>query len=190
MTSIPGIAVYEVSDANLTKKLLDLSLTDDHPMYIRCSVEPTRDIYPQNIELHSGGSITCRAGDDGAFLCAGVTVQYALDAAEQLNEQYGVSIRVVDMYSIKPVDKDAIISAAATGNIVVVHDHNVCGGLGSIIAPVIVESGLSTKFKILGIDDTYHTMAHAGYLYHKLGMDCDGLKTTMENMLGLSLKSM
>lgn len=183
MTSIPNIAVFEVSDLNQTKRLLDYSLKYDGPMYIRSSVEPTQNIYKDDIEVYAGGSITVLDGDDGAFLCSGVIVQYALAAAKKIYEESGKKIRVVDMYSIKPIDKKAICSAAETGNLIVAQDHNIFGGLGSMVAMIIAENNVSTKFKVCGISDQFVAMAHAGYLYHYFGIDADGLKMEMTKMM-------
>lgn len=183
MTSIPNVAVFEVSDVNQMKRLMDYSLEYSGPMYIRCTVEPTLDIYPEDVSVVNGGSLTILDGDDGAFICSGVIVQYAIEASKQILEETGKKIRVVDTYSIKPIDKEAIISAAKTGNIIVAQDHNVYGGLGSIVATVIAEEGLSIKFKICGIKDEFVAMAHAGYLYHYFGIDGEGLKNSMLEMI-------
>lgn len=183
MTSIPNIAVFEVSDANQTKRLLDYSLEYDGPIYIRCTVEPTLNIYPETVSIKKSGSHTIIDGDDGAFLCSGVTVQYAIEASKLISEETGKKIRVVDMYSIKPVDREAVISASKTGHVIVAQDHNVYGGLGSIVATIVAEEGLTTKMKILGIKDNFVAMAHAGYLYHQFGIDGEGLRNSMLEML-------
>ena len=87
------------------------------------------------------------------------------------------------MYSIKPIDQNAIIEAAKTGRVVVAQDHNIYGGLGSIVAQIIAESGISTKLKIVGIKDKFVPMAHANYLYSLFGLDTDGLKNTMLGLI-------
>lgn len=79
------------------------------------------------------------------------------------------------MYSIKLVDREAIISASKTGHIIVAQDHNVYGELGSIVA----EEGLTTKLKILGKNDIFVAIAHTGYLYHQFGVDGKGLRKNM-----------
>ncbi len=175
MTSIPGIAVFEVSDANQAKRLLDYSLTCNGPMYIRSSIEPVEDIYDESIDVIPGGSVTVREGNNGAVLCSGVTVQYALEASKIIEARTGKKIRVVDLYSIKPIDRKAVIDAAKTGRVVVAQDHNVCGGLGSIVSTIIAEEGLSVRFKVLGIPDKFVAMAHAPYLYSRFGIDCNGI---------------
>lgn len=183
MTSIPNIAVFEVSDANQAKRLLDFSLEYNGPMYIRCTVEPTLNIYPETVSIKKGGSHTIIDGDYGAFLCSGVTVQYAIEASKLISEETGKKIRVVDMYSIKPVDREAVISAAKTGHVIVAQDHNVYGGLGSIVATIVAEEGLTTKLKILGVKDIFVAMAHARYLYRQFGIDGEGLRNSMLEML-------
>jgi len=183
MTSMPNVIVFEVSDAIQAKKILDYSVIHDEPMYIRSSIEPTLDIYGDNIEVKKGGSITVKEGNDGTFLCSGVIVQYALEASNKIQEKTGKRIRVVDMYSIKPIDSDAVISAAETGRIVVAQDHNIYGGLGSMVSKVIAEKNLNTKFVTIGVTDEFVAMAHASYLYHHFGMDADGLESSMLNIL-------
>ena len=183
MTSIPNMAVFEVSDGAQAKQLLDLSLTCDGPMYIRCGVEPVRDLYDTEPDIKPGGSVTVLEGTDGAFLCAGVVVQYALAAAEKIKEKTGKTIRVVDLYSMKPIDRNAVIAAARTGHVIAAQDHNVVGGLGSLAATVIAEEGIRTRFRILGVPDAFVAMAHAPYLYHKFGYDAEGLEIAMLEML-------
>lgn len=182
MTSIPNIAVVEVSDANMTKRVMDMTLYYDKPLYIRCGVEPTKDIYEENIKVKLGGSITVREGEDGVILTSGVLVQYACEAAEDIERETKQKIRVVDMYSLKPIDKEAIISAAKTGKILIAQDHNIIGGLGSIIAQVLIEQGIRCRVKIAGIKDEFMPMAHAPFLYKKYGLDAEGLASQVKEL--------
>lgn len=183
MCAMPGMTVWEPSDAIQAKRMLDATLSFDGPLYIRSSVEAVRDIYSDDYEFELGKSMIVREGSDGAILCSGVIVQYAIQAAEMIREKTGASVRVVDMYSIKPVDREAVIDAAETGHIIVAQDHNIIGGLGNMVATVIAEEELSTKFKILGLKDKFVAMAHADYLYHLFGLDADGLSENMIEML-------
>lgn len=182
MTSMPGVTVFEVSDANLARRMLDYSLRHKGPMYIRSSVEPTEDIYSEDIEVKAGGSITVKQGNDGAILCSGALVQYALEASRMIEQETGKLIRVVDLYSIKPIDRNAVIEAAKTGYIVAAQDHNVVGGVGSIVGTILAEEGLSIKYKVMGIPDQFMAMAHAPYLYNKYGIDAKGLATAIKNL--------
>ncbi len=183
VTSMPGIAVFEVSDANQARRLLDYSLEFEGPVYIRCGVEPTEELYDKDIHIQSGSSIEVRHGDDGAILCAGVTVQYAVEASDRIKDHMGKDVRVVDVYSLKPIDKAAVLEAAKTGKVIVVQDHSIIGGLGSIVKGMIAEAGISTKIKCLGIPDRFVPMAHAPFLYKQFEMDTDGIEKNMRQLL-------
>ena len=183
MTGIPELAVVEVSDPVQAKRILDFSLNYDKPLYIRSSVEGVKNIYTDDYKFELGKASIVRKGDDAAIICSGVVVQYALEAANNIFEKTGKDILVIDMHTIKPVDREAIIEAAKTGVILVAQDHNVVGGLGSIVATVLAEEGLAVKFKNVGIPDKFVAMAHAPYLYHEFGYDAEGLETAMVDLL-------
>ena len=179
MTGIPEMTVVEVCDENQAKVVLDFSLGYDNPLYIRSSVEPVRNVYPSDYKFELGKASVLKEGTDGTFICSGVVVQYALEAAEKIEKKYCKHIQVIDMPTIKPVDRNVIIEAAKIGNIIVAQDHNVIGGLGSSVATVLAEEGISVKFKILGLTDKFVAMAHAPYLYHQFGYDTEGLVKNM-----------
>ncbi len=181
MTSMPNMSVYEVSDPCMAESIMDYSLTDNGPMYIRCTIEPVSRIY-ENPMINAGGSLVAGEGKDGAFLCSGIAVQNAVNAAEILRARKGLDIGVTDLYSIKPIDREAIMRAAGTGHVVVAQDHNIFGGLGAQVLSVIAEEGLGIRCKTVGIPDRFVPMGHAPYLYKQFGMDADGLA---DNMLSL-----
>lgn len=182
LSAMPGMTVVELSDGIQARKLLDASLNYEGPLYIRSSVEAVRDIYNEDYAFEIGKASVVRDGADGTFICAGVTVQYALDAAEIIEEKIGKHIRVVDMHTIKPIDKEAVLDAARTGRIVVAQDHSIIGGLGYAVAAVLAENGIAPQFKILGITDKFVEMGHAPYLYRMFGFDTEGLVQTMLDM--------
>jgi len=184
MSAIPGMTVLEPSDVKQAECMLDAALDFKGPIYIRSSVEAVRNIYSDDYQIEIGKSTVIHNGEDGAILCAGVIVQYALEAA-RLIEKMGIHIRVVDMYSIKPIDREAIVSAAKTGCVLVAQDHNIIGGLGSLAATVIAEEGIATNFKVLGLNDEFVSMAHANYLYNKFEIDTKGLYNNMLKMLNV-----
>ena len=184
MTSIPNVAVLEPCNAVEAERLMDLSLNHQGPIYMRSAVIPVVDLYDrENDDFHIGGSKEVMPGDDGAFLVSGVVVQYAVKAAMEIAKETGKYIRVVDMYSLKPVDEDAVKSAAETGRVIVAQDHNTYGGLGNLVAKVIAEEGIATQFTIKGVPDKFVAMAHAEYLYRQFGYDTEGLKSEMYRML-------
>lgn len=183
MCSIPNMTVVEVCDEVQAQKLLERSLTYSGPLYIRSSVEPVIGVYDSSYDYEIGRADTILSGDDGTFICAGVTVKYAVKAAENIARNHGKKIRVVDMHTIKPIDRKAVIEAAITGHIVTAHDHNVMGGLGSQVGQVLAEEGIGVKFANVGIPDHFEPMAHAPYLYHKFGLDTEGLEMAMLSLL-------
>lgn len=183
MGSIPQMTVLEPSDPVVAKKIMDKMISHRGPIYMRSSVVSVRKLYGEDIEYDIGKALTTRHGDDGAFICSGNIVQYAVDAAEEIQRQTGKQIRVIDMHTIKPIDEDSVLKAALTGRIVVAQDHNVVGGLGYHVANVLASKRLSPQFKVLGCVDEFISMAHADYLYHKYGYDTEGLMKAMLNML-------
>lgn len=183
MSGIPGMTILEPSDAVQAKKMLIESLTFNGPIYMRLSVEAQADIYDENYHYKLGKATTVIDGNDGTFICSGVTVQFALQASRYISEKFNKKIRVVDMHTIKPIDSKAVFDAALTKNIVVAQDHNIIGGLGSAVAMVIASNNLNTNFKVIGIPDKFVPMAHASYLYHKFGYDAEGLVNSMMGMI-------
>lgn len=188
MTSFPNMVVLEPSDAVQAKQMMRATLDWNGPIYIRVSVVPSVDIYDDNYDYQIGKASVAYSGEDGAIICSGVLVQYAVQAAEEIFSEFGKKVRVVDMHTIKPIDKEAVRSAAETGRVLVAQDHNIIGGLGSMVAMVIAEDNLNTKFEIAGINDVFVPMARPEYLYNKFACDTEGLKKRMIHMLGLTEK--
>ena len=110
-------------------------------------------------------------------------VAEAIEAGKALAEQ-GIDARVINIHTIKPLDRQAVLEAAETGVLVVAQDHNVIGGLGYHVAAVLAQEGLRVRFRNLGVPDEYAPMAHAPYLYRKYGYDADGLFNTMMDLIG------
>lgn len=182
MSSMGGMMVLEPSDPIQAKRMMDAMLTYHGPIYLRSTVEPVYSIYDETYQYEFGKASVPVKGDDGAFICSGVVVKYAIEAAECIFRDSGRKIRVVDMHTIKPLDRDAVLDAAKTGRIVVAQDHNIIGGLGYAVAALLAENGCTIKFKMLGAPDKFIPMAHPEYLYHKFGYDKDGLVSAMEHM--------
>ena len=137
----------------------------------------------RDYEFQFGKAYRLADGKDGAFLCSGITVKYALEAAKRLSDETGASIKVFDMQSIKPIDVNAVIEAGKTSRVIVAQDHNVIGGLGDAVAFVLAKHGIKTDFEVKGTPDEFFVMGHAPWLYHKFGMDAEGLYDAMKSML-------
>lgn len=185
MGSIAGMTILEPGDPSQICKMLEATLDYKGPVYIRSGIEAIKPIYSGDYKYEIGKAIIANEGDDGAFICSGIVVQFALEAAQIIKAEFGKNIRVVDMHTIKPIDVDAVLSAAKTGRVIAAQDHNIIGGLGYYVGTVIAEAGISTQFKILGAPDHFVPIATAPYLFHKNEYDTEGLVKNMKAMLNL-----
>lgn len=183
MGSMPNMIVLEPCDPFQAIKMLEATLACDAPIYIRCSVEPVISLYDNNYKYNIGKASFVKDGKDGAYICSGITVKYALEAALRIKDTVKKDIAVIDMHTIKPIDRNAVIKASKTGNLVVAQDHNIIGGLGYYVANIIAEERISTKFVNIGVNDKFEIMAHAPYLYKKFGYDTSGLEKAMLNLI-------
>ena len=134
MCSLPGFTVVAPADSTETVKAIRTAAATPGPFYIRLYRPATPVVHPDGCEFAIGKAELMRDGRDVTIIAVGVTVSSALQAADNLKAQ-GISCRVINMHTLKPVDESAIIeSAKATGAIVTVEEHYVHGGLGSIVA--------------------------------------------------------
>lgn len=137
MRAIPNMTVISVSDAVETEKAVFAAAEYEGPVYLRLSRAAAPVIYNENMKFEIGKGITVREGKDVTIVATGTVLHKAIEAAELLNAQ-NISVNVVDMHTIKPIDKELLISCAKnTGAIVTVEEHSVCGGLGSAVAEVL-----------------------------------------------------
>jgi transketolase len=152
MRAITGATVLYPSDAVSAERLVETAARTPGIVYIRTSRPKTRVLYPNEERFPVGGSKTLRQSqaDKATVVAAGVTVYEALAAHEQLAKD-GVAIRVIDLYSVKPLDETTLLKAAAeTGGIVSVEDHSACGGIGDAVAAAV--SGRA-RVVVLGVRD-------------------------------------
>ena len=151
MRSLPNMTVIAPGDPNQIGKVVEASIEWEGPMYIRIGRGGEPVVYKEDYTYEIGKSITVREGDHITLIATGSIVFYAVAAAEMLAAE-GIRARVIDMHTIKPLDRQAVIKAAKeTGAINTAEDHNIYGGLGSAVAEVLAEEGLACKFRRLGI---------------------------------------
>jgi transketolase len=186
MKSMVNMTVLSIGDPNMIRDIMILSMTYPHPMYIRLAQgKKDRMLYaPGAYTYKIGMGITAREGKDASIIAHGEMVFQALEAAEALKAD-GLDVRVVDMYSIKPVDKDLIIKTVKeTHNIVVLEDHLMDGGLASTVADVFLDSGVyPKKFKRLGIPQVYAGFGSGEEQRKKYGYDKDATVAAVKAML-------
>lgn len=139
MRAIPNIRVLAPSTPAMTAKLTRLMYETDGPFYMRFGREPNQEYYTEDMEFELGGSKKLRDGDKLTIMACGRMVDYAVQAADILKKD-GIEVRVIDMYSIKPIDGAAIEAAVKeTGLILTVEDHNIIGGLGGAVSEYTAE---------------------------------------------------
>lgn len=185
MNSIPNMTMVAPCDANQGRKLIQASLDYPHPMYIRIprGEEPT--VYSEDFEYDYviGKAIEISEGKDLTIIAAGMGVYNSVQAARKLEEK-GYEVGVIDMHTIKPIDEDAIIKAVKrTGAVLTVEDHNIKGGLGSIVADVLMEAGIPAKFRKIGIPDEFVEFGTPDELYPYYNMDAEGVAKIALEML-------
>ena len=169
MNVIPTMKVLSPADDVSTKKILGACLKEEGPKYIRLGRSDVEEIYTEDAEFKIGGSNTFEDGTDGTVFAYGPTVGIALNAQKELKEK-GINVRVVDLYSIKPVDRDTIIKCAKeTDKLVSIEDHSVIGGIGSIISNVLCEE-YPKKLEKIGINDTFGKSGNCKVVYEHLGL--------------------
>lgn len=168
MRTLPNMTVISASDDVQTKFMVNEIAKIKGPVYLRLARLKTNIIYEENQKFEIGKAFTFGEGTDGTVFATGVTVAEALKAQEILGKN-GINIRVVDMHTIKPIDRETIIkSAKETKKLVSIEDHNIIGGLGSAIAEVLTEE-YPVKLKRLGIKDKFGMSGNAEELmkyYH------------------------
>lgn len=174
MRTLPNMTVISTSDDIQTKWAVKEISKINGPVYLRLSRLATPIIYDENQEFEIGKAVQIGEGTDATIFATGVTVSEALKAQEIL-KQDGINIRVVDIHTIKPIDKDMIVKCAKeTKKLISVEDHNVIGGLGSAISEVLTQEYPAKLIK-LGINDTFGKSGKATELMKYFGIMADNI---------------
>jgi transketolase len=183
MRALPNMRVIVPSDAASTRWATRWAAEVPGPVYLRLSRDVYPDLYGEDMRFEPGRGAVVREGSDVTVIACGILVHKALEAAERF-AQKGVSVRVVDMYSVKPIDRDLILRCAReTGAIVCAEEHNIYGGLGSAVSEVLAwgASGVPTEF--VGVHDVFTESGPYNDLLHKYGVDADGVAAGIERVL-------
>ena len=154
MRAIPNMRVLIPADSVSVSKLTWIIAQEYGPFYMRMARSKTPIIHSESQQFEIGKSITLRDGSDCTIAATGTTVKLALDAADSLKQE-GISCRVIDSFSIKPLDEHELENAAReTGSIVTCEEHNVMGGFGSAVAEVISET-YPVPIRRIGVRDKF-----------------------------------
>lgn len=174
MKAIPNMTVICPSDNTQTKWIIKEISKIDGPVYVRLSRLATPVIYEEDDQFEIGKGIQIGNGTDATIIATGVTVAEALKAQEILKGK-GIDVRVVDMHTIKPIDKELIIKCAKeTKRIITIEDHSTIGGLASSVCDVLSEN-YPTKVEKMGINDKFGESGKAEELMRFYGIDAQAI---------------
>jgi transketolase len=181
--------VIAPADSFETGKAVAAAIEREGPVYIRIgrSFEPPLH---KNMEFdfEIGKAIELHQGTDITVIACGRTVLSALEAAEMAAGQ-GMTVRVLDMHTVKPIDEEAVIDAVAdTRRIITVEDHNVMGGLGSAVAEVIARSGKGCAMRRLGLQDEFAIVGYPEDLLHHYKIDADGILEAISEVMKMDFE--
>ena len=183
MSAIPNMRVYLPSDRFQTAKLIEALLKDEKPAYIRVGRNPVEDIYTEdNCPFEMDKATVLAEGADAAIIACGEMVRPALEAAKLL-EKDGIHATVLDMYCVKPLDKEAIVKAASNAKVVVTaEEHAPFGGLGSMVSHVV---GAECPRKVLNIalPDAPVVSGTSKEVFDYYGMNAEGIAKTVKDAL-------
>ncbi len=177
MRAIPGINIILPADKHETKKMIEALAQNTEPTYIRIGRNPVEDVYSSDqYGFEIGKAVTMSEGTDITIIAAGETVKIAMDAADMLKKK-GVSCRVLNMHTIKPLDEAEIIKAAKeTGCIITVEEHSIYGGLGAAVSEVVTQN-CPVPMKIVGVPDEPAIPGKSEEVFKHYGLTADNISS-------------
>jgi transketolase len=153
---LPNLTIFSPASPLEVRKVVKASYNIHGPVYIRLGTNRETEIYEQDYCFEVGKGVQLQDGTDLTLVGTGSIMADVLQAAKAIKAD-GVSVRVINIHTIKPFDRDVVIKAAKeTGEIIVVEEHSLCGGLGSAISEVIAEENLNVTFSRMGFKDFVH----------------------------------
>ena len=183
MRAIPGMTVVVPADDTEARAAVRAAYAADGPVYLRFARLASPVMYdPDTFTFEVGKAKVLRPGADVTVIACGLMVGESLAAAEALAAE-GIDAEVIDMATIKPLDREAVIeSARKTGRVVTVEEHSVIGGLGEAVAGVLCEE-LPVPLKRIGVQDVYGYSGPGAQLLHEFGLDAEGIAASVRAFL-------
>lgn len=182
MRSIPNMVVLNPADAVSTEKILEAAVEYNGPVYVRLGRAAVPVVYNEDSKIEIGKANTVKEGSDVTIIATGIMLAEAMTAADIL-EAEGISVRIIDMHTIKPLDHEAVIKAAKeTKGIVTAEEHTILGGLGSAVAEVLAENH-PAKMKRIGVKDTFGESGTPAELLEKYGLTANDIVKAVKEVL-------
>ena len=186
MRTMANCKVIVPCDGMETAKAVEAAYNTPGPVYIRINRGFDQKVNEDSKYIYEiGKAIEMHQGTDLTIIACGSTVYQAIQAAKELKEIDKLNVRVLNMHTVKPIDKEAILSAVHdTRRILTVEDHNIIGGLGSAVSEVVASSGKACAFERLGIPDTFSPIGWHEDLMSHFGIDTNGIIAKVREMMG------
>jgi transketolase len=180
--TLPGMVVLVPADAVAAYHLTVAAAAWRGPVYLRLGVDATAPVYDENATFQLGGANVVADGSDVTIIAAGLSTVHSALAAADLLADGGIRARVVDLYSVKPLDRDVIVeSARQTGLIVTVEEHSTLGGIGSAVAEVIAAE-VPVPIRMIGLPDEFaHDVCSYADHLDRCGLSADKIAATTED---------
>ena len=179
---MPNVTIIEPSDAVMMDNIVHQIAHTYGVQYVRFTRKNTVDLYEEGSEFEIGKAVTLREGDDVTIIACGLEVAEAMKAADCLAEQ-GIEATVLDMFTIKPIDREAIVKyAKRTGAIVTAENHQVAGGLGSAVAEVLAEE-CPTPMERVGVKDEFGEVGPQDYLMERFKLTKPYIVEAVKNVI-------
>ncbi|MCF8011481.1 MAG: transketolase family protein [Clostridiales bacterium] len=183
MRVLPNMTVFVPADGPQTEAAVRAAVEINGPVYIRLGRPKIPVLYGDNFEFIPGKAVKAREGKDVTIIACGLMVSYALEAADQLEKEEGVSAAVLDMHTIKPLDAASIVEAAReTGAVVTAEEHSIIGGLGSAVAETLGET-LPVPMMRVGMPDLFGESGKPDELIENYGMSASNINAVVKEVL-------
>ncbi|WP_154826396.1 transketolase family protein [Clostridium butyricum] len=182
MCSLPNMTVIVPADHREAMEATKAAAMMEGPVYLRFGRCNTEDIFDDSYKFEIGKGTEIKKGDDAAIIATGMMVQKAIEAAKYL-ESEGIHVRVINISTIKPIDKEIIIKAAKeTKGIVTAEEHSIIGGLGSMVSSVVCDK-YPCKVKMIGIEDKFGESGTPDELMEKFKLTSDAISESIKEII-------
>ncbi|WRS27245.1 transketolase C-terminal domain-containing protein [Oscillospiraceae bacterium MB08-C2-2] len=182
LRTLPNMTVIMGADYYSTRKLVRAAAEYKGPVYLRFTRDAIPVVYTEEDSFEIGKAKKLRDGTDLGIIANGDTLHLAIEAARELEEQ-GISVKLYDMHTIKPLDTEAVKDCMTTGKIITVEDHNIINGLGSAVSEVVAELG-SCVVRRIGVQDQFGQSAPYERLLEMNGITKENIIATAQGLLG------
>jgi transketolase len=183
MRSIAHLTVVAPADGPQLAAAIKASIDYPQPIYFRIGRGQEPNVYESGVDFAFGRSITHHEGSELTVIACGTMVRPAAQAVASLRAVKR-SVGLIDMHTVKPIDREAVLAAAARSRrLLTVEEHNVIGGLGGAVAEVLADAGVPARLRRHGIDDDYSLIAPPTHLYKHYRLDAPGIEAVALEML-------